>query len=275
MTEYICYHNGEFKKNADVCISFLDLGFQRAYGVFDYLRTYKQIPFQKEWHADKLINSIKEMNIEIDLTRSDFLVILENLFLKNNDSLFENMEYGVRTIVTGGVDNIPTIIMYIEELDDHYFALQKKGISLLAKRAPRQSAGSKNIDYKTLMSSKKELEEKNCLEILHRGDTYVYESGTSNIFMIKDNVIITPKEKVYCGSTRKLVLDIALENNIRTQERFITWNEFIQADEVFISASKKEILPVVRIYNEREIFDFKIGETTKKLIELFNIKKQD
>lgn len=273
MTEYICYHNGEFKKESEVCISFRDLGFQRAYGVFDYLRTYKHEPFQKEWHGKKLLNSISEMKIELNENSFDFLHTLDELFYQNKSLLNNKLEYGVRTIVTGGVNGKATVIMHLEEFDNHYPELQKTGVALLAKKSPRQSAGSKNIDYKALLSAKRELEEKDCLEILHRGYTYVYESGTSNLFMIKDNVIITPKENVYCGSTRNLIIDIIKENGMSLEERFITWDEFVKADEVFISASKKEILPVVKIYNDDEILKFKIGVITKKLIKLFKKKK--
>ena len=65
MIDFICYHNGSFKKESEVCISFKDLGFQRAYGVFDYLRTYQHKPFQKEWHARKLINSLEKIFIPL------------------------------------------------------------------------------------------------------------------------------------------------------------------------------------------------------------------
>lgn len=275
MAEYICYHNGKFKKESEVCISFKDLGFQRAYGVFDYLRTYNQKLFQKKWHAEKLMSSLYNMNIEIDVTALKFIETLDELFDKNKNLLKENIEYGVRTIITGGVDNIPTIIMSLEEINDTYSKLQKKGVSLLSKHAPRQSAQSKNIDYKILMSSKKELIEKKCLEILHRGDTYVYESGTSNIFIVKNKKIITPKERIYQGSTRDFVIKLAQENELIVEERFITWKEFIKADEVFITASKKEIIPVVKIYHDNDIIEFKIGEITKKLLAIFQIKKQE
>ena len=59
------------------------------------------------------------------------------------------------------------------------------------------------------------------------------------------------------------------------EERFITWGEFIEADEVFITASKKEILPVIKIYDEKNIISYKVGGITNKLIDLFHIKRQD
>lgn len=276
MIDYICYHNREFKKESEVCISFRDLGFQRAYGVFDYLRTYNQKPFQLEWHAKKLISSIQYMNIGIDFSESDFLSIINELLLRNKESIKNNKEYGIKTMVTGGTNGKTTVVVYLEEFDDSiYDEMRIRGVSLLSCRDPRHSAESKNIDYKTLFKAQKELKEKGCLEILHRGDTYLYESGTSNIFMIKDNIIITPKERIYKGSTRDFVIKLALENNFQIEERFVAWDEFMLADEVFITASKKEILPVVKIYDDKNIFYFSMGDTTKKLIKLFNIKKQD
>lgn len=276
MKDYICYHNGKFKKESEVSISFKDLGFQRAYGVFDYLRTYNQKPFQVQWHAKKLISSIDKMNIECLFSEKLFLKIVRGLFVKNKSFMKTDVEYGIKTIVTGGVEGQATILMYIEEFDDScYENMRKNGVSLLSQRSPRQSSDVKNIDYKALFKVRQELQEKGCLEILHRGDSYVYESGTSNIFMVKDNVIITPKGQIYSGSTRDVVIDLALKNNFLLEERFILWSEFEQADEVFITASKKEILPVIKIYDDNDILEFKIGNVTKKLIELFEIKKQE
>jgi branched-subunit amino acid aminotransferase/4-amino-4-deoxychorismate lyase len=276
MKDFICYHNGKWKKESEVCISFKDLGFQRAYGVFDYLRTYKQKPFQKGWHAKKLIDSLAYMHIDVEFSSDNFLNTIDFLFEKNKKYISDEMEYGVKTIISGGVDGEATVIMYLEEFDDRpYKKMRESGVCLLTYREPRHSAESKNVDYKTLYKAQKEIEEKNCLEILHRGDSYVYESGTSNIFIVKDNKIITPKERVYCGSTRDFVIKLAEENNFFVEERFVTWDEFIEADEVFITASKKEILPVVRIYDDEKLFKFDIGETTKRLIKLFDNKKHE
>ncbi|MCD5389913.1 MAG: aminotransferase class IV [Candidatus Pacebacteria bacterium] len=276
MKGYICYHNGKFKKESEVSINFRDLGFQRAYGVFDYLRTYNQKPFQLKWHAKKLISSIEYMNIDIDFGESDFLSIINELFQRNIENIKNNKEYGIKTIITGGTNGKATVVVYLEEFDDSiYDELRINGVSLLSCRVPRHSPESKNIDYKTLFKAHKQLKEKNCLEILHRGDSYVYESGTSNVFMVKNNIVITPVDRIYQGSTREFVLNLALENNYSIEERFIEWKEFINADEVFITASKKEILPVIKIYDGDNTLNFPVGNVTRKLISLFEIKKQD
>ncbi len=274
MKDYICYHNGEWKRESEVCISFKDLGFQRAYGVFDYLRTYQHKPFQKDWHAKKIIQSLRNMNLETKLSESLFLELLYTLFVKNSELLNPHIEYGVKTMITGGVDGKETFLMYLEEFDDRPFQkMRKEGICLLTYREPRHSAESKNIDYKTLFKAQKEIQAKGCLEILHRGDSYVYESGTGNIFMVKDGVLITPKERVYAGSTRDFVLELAKEESLPVEERFIPWKEFMEADEVFITASKKEILPVTKIIDDKNILEFKIGKITQQLIELFEEEK--
>lgn len=273
--EYIVYHNGSFKPESEVHISFRDLGFQRAYGVFDYMRTYRQEVFQLRWHAAKLMSSLEKMNISVNLDEHKFFEIIHELFILNKKKIKTDplVEYGIKTIITGGIEGTPTLLIYLESLDTSFYSeKQKTGVSLLVKKNPRQLASAKHLDYKTLFSENKELQKNNCLEILHADDKFVYESGTSNIFIIKNNTIITPKEGIYQGSTREFLLDI-LKTKFDIKEQAITWDKFFDADEVFIAASKKEVLPVTTVYFDSQKYTFSQGENIQVIIKLFNENK--
>ena len=105
-------------------------------------------------------------------------------------------------------------------------------------------------------------------EILYIKNKIVFECSTANIFIIKKNIIYTPKDGILFGITRQLVIDLIKKNNFKIKEKVIKEKELYSADEVFITATNKNILPVVKI-NNKKINNKLVGENTKKLISLF------
>lgn len=274
MKESIVYKNGEYILESDTSISFRNTALQRGFGVFDYLRTYRQKPFQLDWHAHKLVNSMSGLAIQNTLSLADFMKIVETIFVKNKVYMEPDFEYSVKTMVGGGED--PFILVYMEKLDlEPYITMRNDGISLLVHGGKRLYPAIKSLDYRADYIHKKELSKKNSLEILYVDNDIVYEAATSNVFMVKDNVIYTPKTGIYAGSTREYVMNFAIEYGYKVNEQEISWDMFVDADEVFITASKKEILPVVQIYRDADEVLFQIGPVIKNLINIFQDKKNN
>lgn len=88
------------------------------------------------------------------------------------------------------------------------------------------------------------------------------------MFAVKDDVLITPKEGVLEGITRKIVLEIALELGVRTEIRKIQKSEFLNSDEIFISSSAGGIIPVVKI-DEIVFANGICGQNTKKIRDVY------
>ena len=93
----------------------------------------------------------------------------------------------------------------------------------------------------------------------------ILEATTSNIFLVKNSILYTPADNVLKGITRKLTLDIAKKLNIKVNEQEISITELYDADEAFITATNKKILPIIQI-DSKVIGDGKVGEITKKLL---------
>lgn len=105
-------------------------------------------------------------------------------------------------------------------------------------------------------------------EILYILNDYVFECSTSNIFMIKGNTLITPKIGVLMGVTRGFVVNFA-GKVMKVVERDIKFSELVKADEVFITATTKQIMPVVKI-DDFVIKNGKVGKKTIELQKIFN-----
>jgi branched-chain amino acid aminotransferase len=109
--------------------------------------------------------------------------------------------------------------------------------------------------------------EEGAIEILYTYDNEILECATSNIFIVKDKILITPNENILKGVTRKVVLELA-EGKYKTEERPIYEEELKNADEIFITSSFKDIVPIVKI-DDFKIANGQVGPITKELIKEF------
>lgn len=261
----IVFYNGNYLPESEVSIHFKDLGFLRAYGVFDYLRTYDTKPFLLEKHILRFLDSAQEMNIDVEHSQDELLSIISELLEKN-----EIREYGIKMLATGGVDGKPTLLIYFEDLDVFPETYYSKGVVLKTLKFKRNFARAKHTNYQEALKSRVNLSD-DVFEILYisEGDQ-VLECSTSNIFMVKDSTIITPKENILLGATRDFVIELAHEIGYVVDEREILFDELKQADEVFITASKKEIMPVSWI--DDVTFHNIPGEITQQLMKCFKEK---
>lgn len=275
MKEYTVYKNGEYITESALSISYNDVGFQRGYGVFDYIRTYNQKLFQADWHRRQLMLSLSIMNIPAPFSEAEYVLIMESLLDKNKAQMSADADYAIKTIITGGAEN-PLVLIYLDELNlNEYTEMRKTGAGLLVYHGQRTYPRAKCLDYRPQYVNQKLLREKRALEIMYVNNGLVFETATSNLFIVKNNEIITPAESIYKGSTREYVIDFAREYGYKVRKQEIPWQTFITADEVFITASKKEILPISHVHTENKDIFFSIGPVTKNLINIFQDKKQN
>lgn len=120
-----------------------------------------------------------------------------------------------------------------------------------------------------VLLQKRKREEK-AIEILYTYQDLILEASTSNIFIIKDKTLYTPKENILKGITRKLIIDSAKKLKYQVQEKEISIKELLAADEVFLSATNKKVLPIVEV-DSHKINGGKVGEITKELLNEYTI----
>ncbi len=265
------YKNGKIKKMKDILISPYDLGFLRGYAIFDVSRTTKDGKiFLLEEHYKRIKNSTKELSIKFNLSKEEFKDIVKKLLLKNNLK-----EAIIRVIITGGKssdgfdfkDN-STVLILIEKIKLPNKNILEQGVNLVSLEYSRNYSKIKHTNYIEAIKNQSLKKKFKAFEILYIKNKIVFECSTANIFIIKKNIIYTPKDGILFGITRQLVIDLIKKNNFKIKEKVIKEKELYSADEVFITATNKNILPVVKI-NNKKINNKLVGENTKKLISLF------
>lgn len=271
MNKKYCYFNGEIADFNEIKISPSDLGFLRGYGVFDALRTFEGRPFLLDEHWERLLNSARELNIEVPITKEEFLTIISTLLEKNNLK-----DVSVRTVLTGGITdngiamtNGPTILITVDDINIFVPAkeLFENGARAMTLEFKRFLPKAKTLNYIAAIKEQKRKEEMNAQEIIYVNNGTVLEGSTSNIFIVKDGKLITADENILMGTTRNFVIKLAKEDGLEIEERIVNFDELLSADEVFITGTYKWVLPVINV-DGKEIALGKVGDVTKRVMAL-------
>ena len=270
MTNPYCFINGKIVKENRAKISVNDIGLHRGYGVFEVLRTYNGKPFLLNEHLKRLNRSGSNLNLKIPYNKNEISKIVNTLIEKNKfpESL-------VKIIVTGGessdgvtIAKKPTIIILNKLLPPVDPKIYQRGVKLLTFEYQRFIPLVKNLNYIELLRNQKRLKKEKAFNLLYISDAKVLEGATCNIFIFKNNKLITPDNLILKGTTRNLVLKLA-RKHFRIEKRDVMLKELLNSDEVFITSTSKGIVPVVQIDNKIIKYG-KPGSNTKKIIILFN-----
>lgn len=273
----LVYINGKFFPKRKATVSIFDHGYLYGDGIFETMRSYDGVVFKCDEHLKRLQESAKSISLEIKKTpsflKSAICKTLEKNKLKN--------AY-IRLSISRGEGDIglspklckkPTIAIIAKKFKGYPSYLYQNGVSIVttpikkAKLFVPPQVKSQNFLGGILA---KILSHGNFEAILLNEEGYITEGTVSNIFIVKKKKLLTPPS--YCGIlpgiTRKVVLEIAHNCGIDVLEELLTLHDLYCADEVFLTNTSLEIMPVVKV-DGREVKDGKVGETTKYLMKKF------
>lgn len=267
----IYYNNGEYVDSASAVISVNDLIVLRGYGVFDFMRTYNRRPFYLDEHIVRLENSAKLINLELRWSSREISDAVMQTIEKNP----HHKESNIRIVCTGGISpdgvipqgNGKLIIMVTpkHDLPEWWYS---DGASVITVNTERFLPGAKSTNYLGAVMAQQEAKRRNAVEAIYVDrNNNIKEGTTTNIFFFKGERMITGKRDILSGVTRGVVLKLT-EKLFETELREVPLAEIEDFDEVFISASNKEIVPIVK-FNDIKIGDGRPGRNTKKIMELF------
>ncbi|PWK28349.1 D-alanine transaminase/branched-chain amino acid aminotransferase [Arcicella aurantiaca] len=260
------YLNGEILPSEKAQIHVSDLGLLRGYGIFDFFRAIDGQPIFIEDHLDRFENSARLMRLPIPESRERLREIILEIIRLNPHPLL-----GVKMVMTGGYSEDG----YTPSEQSNLIVMGKPfefkpadiGMKLMSMEYRREIPEIKTLNYIVPIRAIQQMKAQGADDLLYYRDGKISESSRSNIFIIKNEKIITPVDGALFGVTRKHILNFAKKHFI-VEERDVTVQEFWEADEVFTTGSTKRIVAITKTDNQ--VFsDGKVGRITKKLQELF------
>ncbi len=277
--------NGKLGNETDLMLSPLDLGFVFGASVYETIRTYNGRPFLLGRHLKRLRESANSVHIHLDANVGELTERVEETL-----AAASNPESYVRIIVSAGVGALdyrqsegdvppPTVVILVKPLPEVPPRLYEEGVrvalvSVVRNHPKSVSPRIKSSSLLNNMFAMREAHSRGAEEAVmlnYRGE--VAEGSQTNIFLVRERTARTPSVRagILAGITRELVLSLAKESGIGTREDIISPDELLQADEIFLTSSTKEILPVVAV-DDKQIGDGRPGSVTLELLRAYREK---
>lgn len=273
------YLNGKYISKDEATISVMDRGFLFGDGVYEVIPVYNKKVFRPKPHIDRLYRSLDDIKLSIDTKPQDWEKIFNELLDRNshlgpNQSIYLQVTRGYMPERNHAFPSkvLPTIFVYTFPLKTTPLETLSKGMKVITLDDTRWKLC--NIKATSLLANvllyQQALDQGRVESILIR-DGNVIEGSTSNVFIVKNGVIKTPplSNFILGGITRELVLELAKTQQIAHQEIEISEQELLDADEVWITSSTREIYPIIQV-NDISINQGMPGQIWHKMIKSYH-----
>ncbi|MEX0724629.1 MAG: branched-chain-amino-acid transaminase [Planctomycetaceae bacterium] len=279
------YISGQLVPLAEAKISVFDHGLLYGDGVFEGIRVYDAKVFLLGDHIRRLYESARAIFLEIPLTVQEMFDAVEETVAANTIG-----DGYVRLVVTRGAGTLgldirktshPQVIIIADTITLYPREIYEQGMKLITASTIRNHPGAvnpriKSLNYLNNILAKIEGTNAGCVEALmlnHKGE--VAECTGDNIFVIKDEIIMTPPTDagILEGITRNAVMRLADDAGYAVLEQPMTRHDIYTADECFLTGTAAEVIPVVSL-DGRPIGAGTPGPITRDLLDLFQTLKE-
>jgi len=276
----ICYLNGEYLPLAEARISPLDRGFLFADSVYEVLPVFGRRPYRFTEHFQRLDRSLREIRVTAPLTHEKWLEILEGLIARNACDTFYIYVQVTRGMEFGRNHAFPqhataTVFALCSPLPELTQEIRADGVSAITVEDFRW----RRCDIKSTMllanvMMKQAAVEASANEAIIVSDGEVLEGSSTSVFIVAGDTLITPpnSNRILPGTTRDAVLELA-QGRMPAAVRPIRVSELLGADEVWIAAATRDVLPVTRV-DGKSIGSGSPGPKWQRMMEWFSADRQ-
>lgn len=273
----LVYLNGEYLDHTAARVSVDDRGFLFADGVYEVARVYDGKIFMMQPHMERMRHGLAELQIRNDLV--DGLPAIAERLLDEN-----RLRSGDATVyiqVTRGAaprahafpppETAPTVYVIAKPFKQHPAAYFEQGVAAVTVPDTRWSrCDIKSISLLPNVLANQQAKANGAFEALFVRDDVLIEGSHSNLFGVVDGELVTYGMCGYIlgGITRKLILDRAPAEGLRVREAPILMSEFDRIQELFLSGTTTEVMPISKVDNKL-IGDGKPGPVTRQLQAAF------
>jgi branched-chain amino acid aminotransferase len=266
--------NNRFVEEKNAKISIFDRSFLYGDAAFETMRSYAGTVFRLDAHISRLVNALKAIKIRHPYKKNE----LKNIVNRSLDVNKLKSAY-IRLVITRGEGRFgighkdkfsPSVVVVAKNFDGYPEWMLSKGVSArITGVTNERSALSrvKTANYLNHIMARFDAQDGGFDEaVLTNSKGDITEGATSNIFLVKSGVLITPsiESGVLPGITRAVIIEIAKRLRIPVRERAVTRRELLRADEIFLTNSMAEVLPVTKV-GPKKVGNGRVGQFTKLL----------
>lgn len=275
------YLNGHYLPPEQAMVSVMDRGFLFGDGVYEVIPAYGGRAFRLEPHLKRLRNSLDAIRIRMPLSDAQWRTVLEELLRRNpgeDQSIYLQVTRGVMTKRDHSFDDslVPSVFAMVSPIAAADPAVARDGVKAISLNDIRwQNCNIKAITLLPNVLLRQQAIDAGAVEAILIKDGYATEGAASNLFIVKRGMLITPAKgpRLLPGITRDLILEQAANHAIPYREADISAEDLISADEIWLTSSTKEILPVTTL-DDAPVGDGKTGPLYQRMSELYRQYKE-
>lgn len=276
MTVY--FVNGKFMEKEQVAISIEDRGYYFGDGVYEVIKVYDGELYTSEEHIARLFESAAKIKLAIPYTEAQLLDIAKQLVVSNSISvghIYMQVTRGAAPRIHQFPDRTVQPMMTAYAINS---ARPVEGMEQGAKVKSIEDFRWLRCDIKSLnllanVMAKQEAVESGCKEAVFVRDGFVTEGASTNMFGVKDGILYThpANNLILNGITRQVVLRLCRELGITVVEKPFTLEAAFAMDELFMTSTTLEIMPIVQL-DDTTIGAGKPGSMTLQLQKAFGLQ---
>ena len=250
-----CYLNGKFLPLAEAQVSPMDRGFLFGDGVYEVVPVYSRRPFRLDEHLARLQRSLDAIRLANPLPEAEWQAVVDRLVADaewDDQSVLLQVTRGPMAVRNHAFPAVvaPTVFCLVEPLHTPPAALRESGIAAISAadfRWLRCHVKATSLLANCLL--RQMAIDAGCAETVMFRDGILTEGAASNIFVVKDGVLLAPQQNhlMLTGITYDVVLELAKTHGLPVEVRDISDAEVRAADELWMTSSTKEVLPIVEL----------------------------
>ena len=267
----VAFVNGTFVPLATAKVSIEDRGFQFGDGIYEVIRTYKGRPFALEAHLDRLERSATALDLTQPYSRTEWTRhLLEGIrrAAYPEAKIYIQLSRGVAPRDHAyPAEGTPTAVMTVREFHPLDRSVQAAGVEAMTTEDIRWGrCDIKSVNLLANVLARQQAKQAKVFEAILVKAGLVTEGAVSNVMVVQGGAVMTAPEgpRILSGVTRAVVLELARNEGLPVQERFISQAELYGSDEVFLTGTTVEVLAVVRV-DGKVIGDGQPGPITQRL----------
>ncbi|MFV9614980.1 MAG: D-amino acid aminotransferase [Gammaproteobacteria bacterium] len=277
----IVYLNGFYLPVEEATISVMDRGFLFGDGVYEVIPVFGNKLLRLDEHLNRLRNSLNRIFLPNPHSNEEWAKIFSTLLKKNDGddrAVYLQISRGVypKRDLSIKAEHPATIFAMVLHVTPPDIEIVSAGISVITVDDFRWDAcdiKSTSLVASVMLKQQAAAAEVDDAILIRNG--VVSEGTASNVFIVKNDVLITPPtgHKLLPGITRDLVIEIAENNTIVVEQREIKEAELYNADEIWMTSSTREIAPVISL-NGEAVGSGVAGEMWKRVVDFYQRYKQ-
>lgn len=280
----IVYLNGEFIPKQNATISIMDRGFLFGDSIYEVIPVHNGKLIGGQQHFTRLQHSLDALLMDCPFADyAAFTTICQQLLTKNkltsnNCALYFQISRGAEEFRTHRIPQglTPTVVAFCMDAKPKSTAELERGFKAITHYDLRRDTNHiKSTSLITNVMLFEKGREQGALETILLRDGNVLECTSSNLFIVKDDIIKTPplSDIILAGVTRSLILEFAAAQGITAVETEISEDELNNADEIWVTGSVKEICPIVQL-NDHAVGSGTVGPMWRRMNALYQQFKE-